>query len=157
MKRQQAEILLQRCADSTSSLVDRSFIPTNFRGVFLVRDSSVGGHYALSIWDVNKKKHFHLLIEKDDKGGYRLSETSDSTSYEYVSDLVAKTPELHGFVPIGKYPLYTSLTSQLESKIEKDSGFYGLSSEDEVSISFFFPNNHSLTLPLLMDFRLKME
>ncbi len=137
MKRQEAEVILQRCAESTTSLTDKSFIPSNFRGVFLVRDSSVSGHYALSIWDLNKKKHFHLLIEKDDKGGYRLSETSDSTSYEFVSDLVAKTPELHGFVPIGKYPLYTSKTSQLETKSEKmDEGFYGLSSEDEVRLYF---------------------
>lgn len=70
--------------------------------VYLVRDSSKGGNYALSKYDPSDKvkKFGHLLIASEPD--WHVKESRDMFHYASLEELISKTILLHGYVPIGQ-------------------------------------------------------
>jgi len=70
--------------------------------VFLVRDSSKAGNYALSKYDPSDKvkKFGHLLIASDPD--WHVKESRDLFHYASLEELISKTILLHGYIPIGQ-------------------------------------------------------
>jgi hypothetical protein len=70
--------------------------------VFLVRDSSKAGNYALSKYDPLEqvKKYGHLLITSEPD--WFVKESRDLFHYSSLEELISKTILLHGYIPIGQ-------------------------------------------------------
>ena len=70
------------------------------RSVFLVRESSQAGQFAVTLWLFPKKSLVHLLVSQVNTQ-YQLDGCKDTSLYNDVPELVAKSPMLKPFVPVG--------------------------------------------------------
>jgi hypothetical protein len=68
-------------------------------GAFLVRSSSVPNCFALSRWKPGGQ-HEHFIIAPAE-GGFIIQDSGDFNVYPSLNDLIASTPELNDFRPLG--------------------------------------------------------
>eukprot|EP01119_Soliformovum_irregulare_P018183 TRINITY_DN5523_c0_g1_i6.p1 TRINITY_DN5523_c0_g1~~TRINITY_DN5523_c0_g1_i6.p1 ORF type:complete len:459 (-),score=102.90 TRINITY_DN5523_c0_g1_i6:151-1527(-) len=68
---------------------------------FLIRESSIAGCYALSMYNVDRDGFIHFVIEKTPDSRYWIRDCPlDDRNYQNLSQLVAMTPTLQGYIPL---------------------------------------------------------
>eukprot|EP01119_Soliformovum_irregulare_P006204 TRINITY_DN1800_c0_g3_i1.p1 TRINITY_DN1800_c0_g3~~TRINITY_DN1800_c0_g3_i1.p1 ORF type:complete len:1273 (-),score=487.08 TRINITY_DN1800_c0_g3_i1:23-3841(-) len=89
LNRDESEEILKSCAPNS---------------VYLVRDSSVRNHYALSRYSHTTRTFGHELLAPTDQGGYMIKDSpNDTRIYSSIRELVTKCPDCKGFEPVGKF------------------------------------------------------
>eukprot|EP01114_Cavostelium_apophysatum_P014399 TRINITY_DN372_c0_g1_i4.p1 TRINITY_DN372_c0_g1~~TRINITY_DN372_c0_g1_i4.p1 ORF type:complete len:1204 (+),score=322.86 TRINITY_DN372_c0_g1_i4:63-3614(+) len=72
--------------------------------VFLVRNSSVQGSFALSLFNYNRRTMLHLLIQPmlGMPSKFQLQDSDDKTPYDSLVDLIKNSPVVSDFEMVGK-------------------------------------------------------
>jgi len=68
--------------------------------VFLIREGSTPGYLVLSKYNSTANAHVHILISQGKE--FQLQKSIDIAKYPSLSDLVANTPELDGYVAMNE-------------------------------------------------------
>jgi len=69
---------------------------------FLLRDSSVRGCFAMTLYSDAEKEITHYLVYPRTSGGYSIQDCDDTNTYPNLQDLTTKSPVLKGSKPVPK-------------------------------------------------------